>query len=267
MMTPGPESPPNAGQAARLPGETFFAKLVVVGECGVGKTSLLRAFCDEDYSPSYVTTIGVDFRIMTVHVGGANVKLHIWDTAGQERYKSLTSSYFRGAMGILVCYDCSSAVSQTSFVRRWMDIIDKSADGDPVVMLVGTKLDKCQAYNGILNEQYEEVMSAGEQLADELQIPHTLTSSMDNINVKTPFVDILHILKDQGKLRRSTVGASQGVSGSKPDIVYLNGEGRADGEDNFGAARKPGGGEGTGAQPAVVGTKKALACSCKACAC
>lgn len=62
--------------------ELYFAKLVIAGECGVGKTSLLRAFCDKDFSTSYMSTIGVDFRILTLPVDDIDVKITIWDTAG-----------------------------------------------------------------------------------------------------------------------------------------------------------------------------------------
>lgn len=257
------------GDQDALQKETFFAKIVVVGESNAGKTSLLRAFCDGDFSSSYVSTIGVDFRIMNISIGNIDVKTHIWDSAGQERYKSLTASYFRGAAGILLCYDTSSAVDPLRDLQRWMDIIEKSADSNPMIMLVGTKIDKCQYYNGVLNQEYEDVLTRGEELAKELNISCTLTSSLNNINVKTPFLDVLQNLKDMDKLKKSTScnhpKTKQYVSESRPDIVYLRGS-----EETLGAALMPGHGA-AAAEVATArhkaGAKTLAACSCKACAC
>ncbi len=62
---------------------SFLAKVIVVGDSGVGKTNLLTKFCDGVFKDSYVATIGVDFKIKTVNLENAKVKLQIWDTAGQ----------------------------------------------------------------------------------------------------------------------------------------------------------------------------------------
>ena len=165
-------------------------------------------------------------------------------------------------------------------VREWMRIIEKSADSDPVVMLVGTKLDKCQNYNGVLNEEYEEVLTRGDEMAKELEVPCTLTSSRKGINVKAPFVDILHILNNKEKLRRSTFcnnpNTKQYVSNSQPDVVYLHGSTFSSCEHvkggTLGAARRPGsthddGDDGPVKVEGCITSKKAFACSIKACAC
>ncbi|XP_016401847.1 ras-related protein Rab-35-like [Sinocyclocheilus rhinocerous] len=65
---------------------------------GVGKSSLLLRFADNTFSGSYITTIGVDFKIRTVEINGEKVKLQIWDTAGQERFRTITSTCFRALM-------------------------------------------------------------------------------------------------------------------------------------------------------------------------
>ena len=153
-------------------------------------------------------------------------------------------------------------------VLEWLRIIKKSADSDPVVMLVGTKLDKCQFYNGVLNEEYKEVLAQGEEMARKLQIPCTLTSSRSNINVKAAFVDTLHILKDKDKLRRSTFSKNPSTTRyasnnhPQPDVVYLHGRQ---------CERVEGEALGVGPANAEVGAgqakKGAFACSIKACAC
>ena len=178
----------------------YFAKIVMVGDCGVGKTSLLRAFCDADFSPSYLSTIGVDFRVVRVAVGDMNMKLHIWDTAGQERYKSLTVSYFRGALGVLICYDTSKPIAeQIKGIRTWHEIVQHCADCNAKIVLVGNKLDQSYQYDGV--DEHNEA----EMIAHELGIPCVLTSSRDNINVRVPFEDLIANLAKEDLLKQSTM--------------------------------------------------------------
>lgn len=73
-------------------GYDHLFKLLIIGDSGVGKSSLLLRFADNTFSGSYITTIGVDFKIRTVDVNGEKVKLQIWDTAGQERFRTITST-------------------------------------------------------------------------------------------------------------------------------------------------------------------------------
>ena len=74
-------------------------KLLMIGDSGVGKTCLLLRYANDSFSPTFITTIGIDFKIKTIELGGKVIKLQIWDTAGQERFRTITTSYFRGAQG------------------------------------------------------------------------------------------------------------------------------------------------------------------------
>ncbi|KAG8146185.1 hypothetical protein E2320_012563 [Naja naja] len=78
-------------------------------------------------SGSYITTIGVDFKIRTVEINGEKVKLQIWDTAGQERFRTITSTYYRGTHGVIVVYDVTSAESFVN-VKRWLHEINQNCD-------------------------------------------------------------------------------------------------------------------------------------------
>ena len=77
----------------------------MIGDSGVGKTCLLLRYANDSFSPTFITTIGIDFKIKNVEIEGKRIKLQIWDTAGQERFRTITTSYFRGAQGILLVYD------------------------------------------------------------------------------------------------------------------------------------------------------------------
>lgn len=82
----------------------YLIKLLVIGNSGVGKTNMLLKFCDNNFMTSHLTTIGIDFKIKTIVIGKDKVRLQIWDTAGQEKFKTITQTYYRGAMGIVLTY-------------------------------------------------------------------------------------------------------------------------------------------------------------------
>jgi Ras-related protein Rab-8A len=80
----------------------------------VGKSCCLLRFSEDSFTPSFITTIGIDFKIRTIELDGKRVKLQIWDTAGQERFRTITTAYYRGAMGILLVYDVTDERSFNS---------------------------------------------------------------------------------------------------------------------------------------------------------
>lgn len=86
-------------------------KLLLIGDSGVGKSCCLLRFSEDSFTPSFITTIGIDFKIRTIDLDGKRVKLQIWDTAGQERFRTITTAYYRGAMGILLVYDVTDRKS------------------------------------------------------------------------------------------------------------------------------------------------------------
>ena len=89
-------------------------KLLLIGDSGVGKSCCLLRFSEDSFTPSFITTIGIDFKIRTIELDGKRVKLQIWDTAGQERFRTITTAYYRGAMGILLVYDVTDEKSFNS---------------------------------------------------------------------------------------------------------------------------------------------------------
>uniref|UniRef100_UPI0037E94032 ras-related protein Rab-35 isoform X1 n=1 Tax=Semicossyphus pulcher TaxID=241346 RepID=UPI0037E94032 len=114
-------------------------KLLIIGDSNVGKSSLLLRFADNSFSGSYITTIGVDFKIRTVDIDGERVKLQIWDTAGQERFRTITSTYYRNTHGVIIVYDVTNPESFVN-VKRWLNEISQNCD-NVCKILVGNKND------------------------------------------------------------------------------------------------------------------------------
>eukprot|EP01006_Ploeotia_vitrea_P033651 TRINITY_DN65601_c0_g2_i1.p1 TRINITY_DN65601_c0_g2~~TRINITY_DN65601_c0_g2_i1.p1 ORF type:complete len:220 (+),score=27.48 TRINITY_DN65601_c0_g2_i1:97-756(+) len=121
-----------------------IVKMVMIGDAGVGKSSLLLRFSEGIYDPSYISTIGVDFHISTLEHNGKVVKAHIWDTAGQERFKTITRNYYRGADAIIICFDTTDRDSFQN-VQNWLTEVNKNCSDDKrerlSLLLVGTKAD------------------------------------------------------------------------------------------------------------------------------
>jgi len=84
--------------------KSLTLKYLVVGDSGVGKTSLLVRYCEDNFQTDYLSTIGVDFKIKRIDYNGCQVTLNIWDTAGQERFRNITKSFYKGAHGIVLTY-------------------------------------------------------------------------------------------------------------------------------------------------------------------
>ncbi|RXM28103.1 Ras-related protein Rab-3B [Acipenser ruthenus] len=96
----------------------YMFKLLIIGNSSVGKTSFLFRYADDSFNNSFVSTVGIDFKVKTVYRNDKRVKLQIWDTAGQERYRTITTAYYRGAMGFILMYDICNEESFNA-VQDW----------------------------------------------------------------------------------------------------------------------------------------------------
>ena len=149
---------------------------------GVGKSCLLLRYADDSFTQSFITTIGIDFKIKTIELDGKRVKLQIWDTAGQERFRTITTAYYRGAMGILLVYDVGDSDSFEN-VRNWMRQIDQHASESVNKVLIGNKCDVEPSARQVTHEQ-------GEKLAKSFGIKFFETSAKDGTSVDDAFVTI-----------------------------------------------------------------------------
>jgi Ras-related protein Rab-1A len=115
-------------------------KILLIGDSGVGKSTIMTKFTHDKFSEVYVSTIGVDFSIKNVEYENLHYKLQIWDTAGQERFKSITSHYYRGSHCCLVVFSLTDLESFHN-VGNWINNVHKLGNSDVLIILVGTKSD------------------------------------------------------------------------------------------------------------------------------
>lgn len=183
-------------------------KILLVGDSGVGKSCLLVRFVDDKFNPTFITTIGIDFKIKTVEINGKKVKLQLWDTAGQERFRTITTAYYRGAMGIIIVYDVTDERTFSN-VRQWYQTVTEHANENAQILLVGNKNDMD---NRVVS--YEQ----GEKLATELNVTFIESSAKDNRNVDQIFLTL-------AKLNQNNLPIDNGNNTNNININDFKGNG------------------------------------------
>ena len=147
---------------------------------GVGKSCIILRFTKNEFNATMVSSIGVDFKSKDINVNNKKVKLQIWDTAGHERFRTITTSYYRGAHGIVTVFDLTNRES-FEHIERWLSEINKYAKENVLRFLRGNKAD-------LVDQRavpYEELQG----LASRLKIPYIETSAKNNINIEKFFSD------------------------------------------------------------------------------
>jgi len=153
----------------------YLYKFLMVGSIGAGKSCLKNRFCKGTFEAS-CSTVGVDFALKTFNMNGETIKAQVWDTTGQERFGTITHAYYRGAAGVLLCFDLSS---EKHDVAKWNKDIQKHAKGIPVI-LVGCKSDLERKIS------VEEIAT----MSRELGFAYVETSSKNNSGVEEAFTKL-----------------------------------------------------------------------------
>ena len=162
-------------------------KIIIIGDSGVGKTSLLSKYIKGVFPSSPLPTIAIEFatKIIQIKEGGF-IKAQIWDTAGQEKYKSITSHHYRKAVGGLIVYDITK---RTTFdnVLQWLSDLKNNADKGCICALVGNKIDLVEKNHRIREVSEDE----GKLLAKKYEMLFYETSALSNQSVNDAFEDLL----------------------------------------------------------------------------
>lgn len=184
---------------------------MLIGDSGCGKSCLLLRFADDTYTDAFISTIGVDFKIKTVKLEDKSViKLHIWDTAGQERFRTITSSYYRGAHGIILVYDITDRESFDN-IRSWVHEIDRYANDGVVKLLVGNKSD--------LHSDRQVSIEEGRELANQLNVSFVETSAKSSLHVEDAFLEMTQAIKE--KLTLKTTKQYDGYGDDNPNTSHI----------------------------------------------
>ncbi|CAL1528136.1 unnamed protein product [Lymnaea stagnalis] len=183
---------PIAGGGSAAADYDYLIKFLALGDSGVGKTSFLYQYTDKAFNGKFISTVGIDFREKRVvhrtigadsSVGRTHrVHLQLWDTAGQERFRSLTTAFFRDAMGFLLLFDLTNEESLLN-TRNWLSQLQTHAYCEnPDVVLCGNKAD--------LEDSRRVSEDRARDMAEKFGLPYFETSAVTGQNV-TKAVDCL----------------------------------------------------------------------------
>jgi len=187
---------------------SYMLKVLLVGDSGVGKSSLLLRFCCDSFDPSQGPTIGVDFKIKMMRVprgagphAGTRVKLAVWDTAGQERFRTLTSSYYRGSHGVFLVYDASRRDTFKHLEDVWLPELRRNTSGSLVMCVVAAKVDARGGGEGSAEDHVRP--EEGETLAKSLGCLFLETSAKTRVGVRQAFTELVCKVLDTPSLARA----------------------------------------------------------------
>ncbi|KAJ8471710.1 hypothetical protein OPV22_026053 [Ensete ventricosum] len=185
------------------------AKLVLLGDVGTGKSSLVLRFVKGQFVEFQESTIGAAFFSQTVAVNDETIKFEIWDTAGQERYHSLAPMYYRGAAAAVIVYDMTNAASFTR-AKKWVQELQAQGSPNTIMALAGNKAD--------LVETRQVSVEEAQTYAQENGLFFMETSAKTAINVNDIFYEIAKRLT-----RAQPVQNPQGMAlANKPDQRIVN---------------------------------------------
>ena len=156
----------------------YIFKLILIGNSGVGKSSIIQRYMKHTFEESYKCTIGVDFLMKTLEIKNKIVKLQLWDTAGQEKYKSMVSSYYRGANVALVVFDLTNHSSFDS-LPLWIENYYKNGPEQKNIILIGNKKD--------MEEERQVTQEEAELFSETNNMIYFETSAKEGDNIEYVF--------------------------------------------------------------------------------
>ena len=159
-------------------------KVVLVGESGVGKTSIISQFTSHKFDPHRETSLSAQFVSKTIEFAelGKSIKFDIWDTVGQEKYRSLAEIFYRDARVIIFVYDITSEYSFKELKNYWYEETKTKSSGKPLLAVVGNKID--------LYGDQKVSNTEGAAFADKIGGIFQVTSAQSDQGISTLFDNI-----------------------------------------------------------------------------
>ncbi|KAF0554653.1 ras-domain-containing protein [Gigaspora margarita] len=142
-------------------------------------------FSDDSFTSSFIPTVGINFNIIIIELDGKRIRLQIWDTSGQERFRTITTAFYRGGMGIALIYDVTNEQSFIN-IRKWLNLVEKYASEGVNKILIGNKCD--------WDEKRVIAKEQGQALANEFGIKFLEVSAKANINVAEAFFSLARFI-------------------------------------------------------------------------
>lgn len=188
----------------------YIFKVIFIGSSCVGKTSLLTRFCDDVFTDSYQSTIGIDFRIKTLKMNDKVIKVQIWDTAGQERYQSIASSHYKGTHGVICVFDLTNKESFEKVKDNLAKCRSQIEIPNECCILLGNKCDLLRR---------EITKEEADKLAEEINIKYFETSAKTGDNVSKIFESLCHNI-----IEKKNFNILNNVQEKRGFLVNRNGE-------------------------------------------
>ena len=155
-------------------------KLLILGDSGVGKSSILVRYTEQKFNHSHIATIGLDFKTKTLEIDGKKLEMQIWDTAGTEKFRVITRTYYQGSSGIIIAFDCSDQRSYDN-VSKWLEQIRNNVQDEIPKILIACKIDR---------PDRKISRADGESLANTLKLQYFETSAKNDVGITEAF-DVL----------------------------------------------------------------------------
>ncbi len=200
----------------------YIFKIILIGNSGVGKSSILKRYIQKVFEDNYSCTIGVDFFMKSITIGDKTIKLQLWDTAGTEKFRSITTGYYRGANAALVVFDLTSKQSFAS-LNEWIQNYYKFSNPDSVknVVILGNKSD--------LTEKREVTDEEINDFIKDNNIKFFETSAKDGKNIDECFTHMSEKLIEQYDNKENELVKRKDLitnDNLKNNTVDISGEGK-----------------------------------------
>ena len=177
---------------------SLIFKIILIGDTSVGKTNILSRYINDTFSETSKSTVGVELATKVEHYNKKKIKIQIWDTAGQERYKSITTSYYKGAKGAFIVYDITKKESFKN-VDKWIKDLKEFGDEDVTILIIGNKCD--------LEDEREVSIEEVKKKAELFDIGYCETSALKAKNIDYAFQTLIKLVAE--KMEKEKNGANK----------------------------------------------------------